>query len=243
MTDKPTGGLKGSNIARQGPGRGPAPSSARPDVVPQAGAKVDEPAELHLEGEEEAPPVQEPEAPPPAPAPADVPLDEEVEDAELVAADLDDGEDAGLGEGLFTAAELADMRKGAAAKVEKDKKAALKLRLMEQFEDEERRAQGMAPKRGPADDSRKMGVTIGLPPFANEIVLDNKVYFNGHTYEVTPSLFASLVDQMQHSWRHEDEIKGHINEPQRRERDTHIRHGVVYNGPVALNTSTSMSRH
>lgn len=246
MNDKP-GGLKGANHPRHGAGRGPAPSSQRPAVTPPPGATAEEPVVRKLEGEEDAPPpVTEPPVSRETTPPADVPLDEEAEDRELdEEAGLDASEDEGatLGGGLFSTAELAEMRKGAAAKVEKDKKATLKLELMEQFEDEERQKQGMAPKRGPADDNRKVGVTIGLPPFGAEIVLDNTVYFNGHTYEVTPSVFASLVDQMQHSWRHEDEIGGHLNEPGRRERDTHIRHGVVQNGPITINSRTSMSRH
>lgn len=264
MTEKPPSGLKGANVVRSGPGKGPAPSLARPPVVPEAGAKLEKPAELELAGgeDEPLPAVQEPEeapvsreTPDPKPEPADIPLDDEPdteEEAALAGERVEDEpeEDTSVGGGLFTAAELADMRKGAVAKVEKDRKAEMKLKLMQQFEDEERQRQGLAPKRGPIEDHRKMGVTIGLPPFASEIVLDNKVYFNGHTYEVTPAVFAALVDQMQHSWRHEDEINGHLNEPQRRERDTYVRGGTltragaVSGAPIALNTRTSMmSRH
>ena len=267
MSEKPTGGLKGANMARQGAGRGPAPSTERPPITPAPGARLEQPIERRLapegDGETPPPPVQEPEAPPVSretPLPADEPLDDvpldEGEDgtlqeralAKAAFEEIEANDEADeLGQGLFTAAELEDMRKGAAAKVEKDKKAALKLELMERFEEEERARQGLAPKRGPVDDKRKMGVTIGLPPFASEIALDNRLYFNGHTYEVTPAVFAALVDQMQHSWRHEDEINGHLNEPQRRERDTYVRGGTktragaVSRAPMALNTRTSMS--
>jgi hypothetical protein len=147
-----------------------------------------------------------------------------------------------VAKGMFTDEELEQLRQAAKDKVQADKKAEAKLALMEHFENTARAGEGLAPKHGPAPDRRRIAITIGLPKFADEIRLDNRRFIVGHRYEVTPAEYVALIDQMQWAWRHEDEIHGELNEPNRRERDTHIRHGRVSNAPMRLNTSTNL-RH
>lgn len=144
---------------------------------------------------------------------------------------------------MFTAEEIEKIRADAKAAVQAEIRKAEMKRLMAEFEDEERAAAGLGPKKGaPIEDGLKYSVTVNLPPFADKINLDNRAYFQGHTYQVGRLVMASLIDQMQLSWQHEDQTLGRFNNFNRRERDTHLKNGMVLNAPVAtLNSRTSMN--
>ncbi len=75
-------------------------------------------------------------------------------------------------------------------------------------------------------------VTMDLAPFINRVLIDNVEYFHGFIYEVPMRLYKVLVEQMQRSWLHQDEIDGRSRaEAQRRPRATQI-------GPQHAGTST-----
>jgi hypothetical protein len=143
----------------------------------------------------------------------------------------------------FSEEDIAQLRAKAREKVQKElRQAALKAK-MEEIEEEERVAAGLAPKEGPAPTAEELlqHVTVSLPPFCIDgINLDGRKYMHGHTYRVSPAVYATLIDQMQMSWQHEDQKDGKFTNFNRRERDTHIRHGAALNAPMALNTRTDL---
>ena len=144
---------------------------------------------------------------------------------------------------VLSPADLEKIRADAKAKVAKEIRQSAIKAAMEEMEAEERIAAGLAPKVGaaPVAEEEMMHVTISLPVFCVEgINLDGKRYMHGHTYRVSPSLYVTLVDQMQMSWHHEDQKDGKFTNFNRRERDTHIRHGAPINAPMALNTRTGL---
>ena len=51
-------------------------------------------------------------------------------------------------------------------------------------------------------------VTIDVAPFVPNIMIDGVQYFHGYTYSVPHSLRLVLLEQMQRSWQHQDEIDG-----------------------------------
>lgn len=145
---------------------------------------------------------------------------------------------------VITDEDKAILRAKAKEKVAKElRQAALKI-AMEEIEEEERIAAGLAPKIGeapPAEDELQH-IVISLPLFCTDgINLDGRKYLHGHTYRVSPAVFASLIDQQQMSWQHEDQTKGQsMLLGERRARDTHLRHGAAMNAPMTLNTRTDL---
>lgn len=60
--------------------------------------------------------------------------------------------------------------------------------------------------RIPAD--RLVHVTVDIAQFAANIMLDGVQYFHGFTYEVPHRVRLVLMEQMQRTWQHQDEIDG-----------------------------------
>lgn len=144
---------------------------------------------------------------------------------------------------VITDEDKAILRAKAKEKVAKElRQAALKI-AMEEIEEEVRVAAGLAPKEGeaPTPEELLQHIVISLPPFCIDgINLDGRKYLHGHTYRVSPSVYASLIDQQQMSWQHEDQKDGKFTNFNRRERDTHIRHGAAVNAPMTLNSRTDL---
>jgi hypothetical protein len=156
--------------------------------------------------------------------------------------------------GILTEAEISKLRAEAKAKVAKEiRQAAMKAQL-DEFEREERIAAGLAgkaepPKKGrwpeygppPIEKADQIQLTINLPPFCDAIPVDGKIYFDGHTYWLSPSEHASLIEQMQYSWEHQDRnqiTSKHDKFRQRnRGRDAHLIMGAVHPN---VNTSRSL---
>jgi len=58
----------------------------------------------------------------------------------------------------------------------------------------------------PAD--KIVDIEINSAPYVPHFLIDGKPYYNGYTYKVPSRLAAVLYEQMQRSWRHQDEIDG-----------------------------------
>src|SRR5262245_61622862 len=56
----------------------------------------------------------------------------------------------------------------------------------------------------PADQI--VSITIDVAPFIPYIALDGVQFFHGYTYQVPRKQFAVIIEQMQRSWLHQDEI-------------------------------------
>jgi len=64
-------------------------------------------------------------------------------------------------------------------------------------------------KKPNAAEPEKVRITIELPPFAEDIGLNGVHYQHGHSYDVTPQVYASLKDIMARAQEHEDARLGH----------------------------------
>ena len=140
---------------------------------------------------------------------------------------------------VLTDAEKEKLRAEAKTKVEKELRAQAMKEQLAAFEREERLAAGLevakaeTPDYGPpaCAEEDKIQVTISLPPFADSIVIDGKIMFEGHTYWVAPAVYASVIDQMQLSWEHQDRnqitSKNDRYRQRSRGRDAHLMMGAV----------------
>jgi hypothetical protein len=115
---------------------------------------------------------------------------------------------------------IGEVRAQAKLKVEKERIAAAKAQLLEEFEIEERRANGTIE---PLVD-----ITIDLAPYADRLMIDGKILFQGQTRTVKESEAAVIMEMMQNTWRHQSEIDGKSENFYRRSRGQ----GVAANGGV-----------
>lgn len=115
---------------------------------------------------------------------------------------------------------IKQLRAKAAEKVEKERKAAAEAQLLEQFENEERQVGGL--------DEPLVDITIDLAPYADRLMLDGVIYFQGQTKTVRESVAAVMCEMMQNTWRHQSEIDGKSENFYRKSRGQ----GVAANGGV-----------
>ena len=115
------------------------------------------------------------------------------------------------------------VRAKAKAKVEKERMAAAEAQLLEQFEQEEKRATGVLE---PMEE-----VYIDLAPYCDRITLDGVVYFQGRTVTVRASVADVMRDMMQSTWRHQSIVDGKPEDFYRRSRGQ----AVTANGGVISN--------
>ncbi len=116
-----------------------------------------------------------------------------------------------------------ELRGKAKAKVEKERQLAAEAQLLEQFEKEERQAGGV--------DEPMVEIYIDLAPYADRIMLDGVIYFQGHTKTVRESVGAVMQEMMQATWRHQSIVDGKPEDFYRRSRGQ----GVAANGGVISN--------
>lgn len=82
----------------------------------------------------------------------------------------------------------------------------------------------------PAD--QYVRITIESAQYVPFFMLDGHQYFNGYQYDVPRKVAAVLMEQMQRSWQHQEEINGRSKYNQyRRPRDVHV-------GPSMAGTPT-----
>jgi hypothetical protein len=116
-----------------------------------------------------------------------------------------------------------EIRAKAKAKIEKERLAAAEAQLLEQFELEERRATGVIE---PMED-----IYIDLAPYADRLMIDGKILFQGQTKTVRRSEAAVIREMMQATWRHQSIVDGKPEDFYRRSRGQ----GVAANGGVISN--------
>jgi hypothetical protein len=121
---------------------------------------------------------------------------------------------------ILDAKTIEDVRAQAKAKVEKERIAAAKAQLLEEFELEERRANGTIE---PMEE-----IFIDLAPYADRLMIDGKILFQGQTKTVKASEAAVIRDMMQATWRHQSIVDGKPEDFYRRSRGQ----GVAANGGV-----------
>ena len=124
---------------------------------------------------------------------------------------------------ILDEATIARVRAKAKDKVEKERKAAAEAQLLEEFELEERRANGAVE---PLEE-----VFIDLAPYCDRITLDGVVYFQGKTVHVRASVGAVMREMMQATWRHQSIVDGKPEDFYRKSRGQ----AVAANGGVISN--------
>lgn len=92
-------------------------------------------------------------------------------------------------------------------------------------------------------------VLVDIPGFADKIVLDGRPYYHGYTYTVPDSVASCLMDQMDKSWRHEDNVGGANHNEYRKPRNTSLSgksgaHNVatIQNSSMHANPLSSVSQ-
>jgi hypothetical protein len=115
---------------------------------------------------------------------------------------------------------IEEVRAQAKITVEKERIAAAKAQLKEQFEIEERRANGTEE---PLEE-----IYIDLAPYADRLMIDGKILFQGQTRTVKAGEAAVIREMMQATWRHQSIVDGKPEDFYRRSRGQ----GVAANGGV-----------
>ncbi len=115
---------------------------------------------------------------------------------------------------------IEELRAKAKAKVDKDRQLAAESQLLQQFENEERQAGGL--------DEPMEEIFIDLAPYADRLMLDGVIYFQGATKTVRASVADVIRDMMQATWRHQSIVDGKSENFYRQSRSQ----GVAANGGV-----------
>ena len=115
---------------------------------------------------------------------------------------------------------IEELRAKARAKVDKERQLAAEAQLLEQFENEERQAGGL--------DEPMTEIFIDLAPYADRLMLDGVVYFNGATKTVRESVAAVILEMMAATWKHQSIVDGKSENFYRKSRSQ----GVAANGGV-----------
>jgi hypothetical protein len=115
---------------------------------------------------------------------------------------------------------IEELKAKAKAKVEKERQLAAEAQLLEELELEERRAGGLVE---PLVD-----ITIDLAPYADRLMLDGKIFFQGQTKTVPESVASVILDMQQATWRHQSIVDGKPESFYRQSRNQ----GVAANGGV-----------
>lgn len=106
--------------------------------------------------------------------------------------------------------EKAAIREKARLQVLNEVKDREEKSLLSQYVDEER--EKLLP------EYELVPVWLELPGSAECIMLDGKQYFHNRLYNVTPAVFAVLVEQMNRGWAHEEETEVRDTKTRRRHR-------------------------
>lgn len=92
------------------------------------------------------------------------------------------------------------LRARAKAKVDKERQLAAETALLEQYEREERQQGGL--------EEEMVDIHIDLAPYADRLMLDGVVYFQGQTKTVRASV-ADVINEMIHkTWQHQSIVDG-----------------------------------
>lgn len=55
-------------------------------------------------------------------------------------------------------------------------------------------------------------VMVDLAPYCDRLVIDSKIYMQGHSYELDTRVVAVIKEQMARTWEHQAEIEGKDNQ-------------------------------
>lgn len=107
---------------------------------------------------------------------------------------------------ILSAAEIDKIRKEAREKLLSEKKSAAKADLLAKEIQRLKNEEGLVTGNSHADEM--VSITIDLPTFAPNIIINMRPYWHGHTYTVARHVAETLRAQMFTSWKHQNEIDG-----------------------------------
>jgi len=138
---------------------------------------------------------------------------------------------------ILSAKDLETIKADARKKVQKDIRAAAMKKAMAEFEEEARIEAGLVPEEGPIPTTERVSVRIDVPRYVPWVLLDKRRYYHGYSYDVTPAVAATLIDQMQHTWRQERQTKGDWFGPGHQQQNV-----VIGKAGDVVNTARSLRR-
>ncbi len=106
------------------------------------------------------------------------------------------------------------LRAQARKKIELERTKAAEAKVLLELEAEERVASGL--------QEEQVIINIDLAPYADRIVIDNIIYFQGHNVTVPASRAALMHEIMANTWKHQAEIDGKSENFYRRSRSAHV---------------------
>lgn len=168
---------------------------------------------------------------------SDTPLEPEIFDDEIPSADREGNKPAPVGDAVLSDSEIERIKKLARENVQKQIHKAATAKALAKFEEEARVEAGLIPEQGPAPVKERVSIRIDVPKYVPWILLDRKRYFHGYSYDVTPSVAETLIDQMQHTWRQEQQTEGKWFGPGHQQQNV-----VIGRAGDVLNTSRSLRR-
>lgn len=93
-----------------------------------------------------------------------------------------------------------ELRAKAKAKVDKERQLAAEAQMLEQFEKEER-------QRGGLEEEREE-VFVDLAPYADRLMLDGVIYFQGRSYTVRKAVGDVIREMISKTWEHQSIVDG-----------------------------------
>jgi hypothetical protein len=107
-----------------------------------------------------------------------------------------------------------ELRAKAKTRVDKERIAAAEAQLLSQFEAEERQAGGI--------DEPSVDIFIDLAPYADRIMLDGVIYFQGQTKTVRESVASVMLEMMSATWTHQSIVDGKAEDFYRKSRGARV---------------------
>lgn len=95
---------------------------------------------------------------------------------------------------------IEELRVKAKAKVDKERQLAAEAQLLEEFEREERQRGGL--------EEEQEDIFIDLAPYADRLMLDGVVYFNGRTVTVRKGVADVMREMISATWKHQSIVDG-----------------------------------
>ena len=133
---------------------------------------------------------------------------------------------------LLTQDQLAAIELEAEAAVREEAIEAAKKTALAEFTAKHKRKKGLTEPY--------VDVTIDLAPYCDRILLDNRAFLQGQTYNVPHSVAAVMNESMQKTWNHQAEIDGKSENFYRRTRGQRV--VPAGNGGAAVVNTTQILR-
>lgn len=134
---------------------------------------------------------------------------------------------------ILTEDEVAELELQAEKEVEDERRAAAKAQMLADLKSKKSRAAGL--------EEAYTDVYVDLAPYCDRILLDNRAFLQGQTYNVSVSQAATMREIMQRSWGHQSEIDGKSENWYRKQRGGRVV-PTAGGGAAVVNTTSSLLR-